>query len=202
MIKKFIICLSSILSLACNSSTVAKEDLTTSPKNNEFQNTDEIFSLNNNKYPICISDRKWFDLRKSIDGNAILRRTKAQPSNEEIAAFICRYGRLPNEYITKNSCNATIGVGTCNGSMMWKTDQRIIGGDIFLNAPDQVTQKRPLPLISGNYYEADAGNPFNESRRLDSRVVYHLEGTKCVVYATTDHYNSFCIYPIVKIGRP
>lgn len=187
-----IICLASILALACNSSTVAKGDVATS-------NNGENFSNSETKFNSCISDKRWRDLRKSINEEVILKKIEAQPSNEEIAAFICRYRKLPNEYITKDLCDATFGTEICRGSMMWKTEKRMIGGDVYGNDP---ARGQALPLRKGDYHEADAGNPFNESRRLDSRIVYYFSGEKCIVYATTDHYTSFCQYPIVKVGLP
>ena len=95
---------------------------------------------------------------------------------DDVALYIHLYGRLPNNFITKNQADDRYGTtkvskyGLC------------IGGDRFYN--------REGLLPSGyTYYECDIGTLYSNSRG-QKRLVFTYSG---LIYYTADHYRSFTL---------
>lgn len=95
---------------------------------------------------------------------------------DDVALYIHLYGRLPNNFITKNEADNRYGTtkvskyGLC------------IGGDRFYNREGQ--------LPGGyTYYECDIGTLYSSSRG-QKRLVFTYSG---LIYYTSDHYRSFTL---------
>lgn len=108
------------------------------------------------------------------------RPQKSYTGKEEVAAYIAKYGRLPDNFITKSQAK----------SYGWKSGRRLedyapgmcIGGDRFYN-------KEGL-LPSGTYYECDI-DTLGVKNRGAKRIVFSKNGD---IYYTSDHYASFYRY--------
>lgn len=94
---------------------------------------------------------------------------------DDVALFIKTYGRLPNNFITKNQAENMYG--TTKGLNKYG---KCIGGDRFYN--------REGKLPGGyTYYECDIGTLYSSSRGA-KRLVFTYSG---IVYYTSDHYETF-----------
>ena len=112
--------------------------------------------------------------RPSLDPNG------SYDSADKVALFIVTYGRLPNNYITKNQAKALGWSGNGNDPIRLYAPGKCIGGDRFYNneglLPDGYT-----------YYECDIGVLGGNSRGAQ-RLVFTKTG---IVYYTYNHYRSF-----------
>ena len=104
-------------------------------------------------------------------------------TKDSVAAYLCKFDKLPSNYITQNEGKALYESKTGNTFSKWNfnpwtTLDVMIGGDSFGN-------KEGL-LPKGSYHEADVD--YSAKNRGTKRLVY--EGD-CVIYYTADHYKSF-----------
>ena len=96
-------------------------------------------------------------------------------SKDDVALFIKTYGRLPNNFITKNQAENMYG--KTSGLNKYG---KCIGGDRFYN--------REGKLPGGyTYYECDIDTLFS-SKRGAKRLVFTYSG---IIYYTSDHYDTF-----------
>lgn len=106
---------------------------------------------------------------------------KSYTGKEEVAAYLAKHGRLPDNFITKSQAK----------SYGWKSGRRLedyapgmcIGGDRFYN-------KEGLLPSSGTYYECDI-DTLGQKNRGAKRIVFSSDGR---IYYTSDHYASFYQY--------
>lgn len=99
-------------------------------------------------------------------------------SAEDVALYLHTYGRLPENFITKNEARA---LGWNGGSLEEYAPGMCIGGDRFGN--------REGVLPYGNYHECDI-DTLGRSKRGSRRIVYDDEGN---IYYTEDHYETFTL---------
>ena len=104
-------------------------------------------------------------------------------TKDSVAAYLCKFDKLPSNYITQNEGKALYESKTGNTFSKWNfnpwtTLGVMIGGDSFGN-------KEGL-LPKGSYHEADVD--YSAKNRGTKRLVY--EGD-CVIYYTAEHYMSF-----------
>ena len=104
-------------------------------------------------------------------------------TKDSVAAYICKFDKLPGNYITQNEGKTLYESKTGNAFDKWNfnpwtTLGVMIGGDSFGN-------KEGL-LPKGSYHEADV-DYFSDNRGT-KRLVYESD---CVIYYTSDHYKSF-----------
>ena len=100
-------------------------------------------------------------------------------SKDEVALYIHTYGRLPNNFITKNEARS---LGWEGGSVQEYAPGKAIGGDRYGNYEGN------LPSKSGRtYYECDIDTDGKSSRGA-KRIVYSNDG---LIYYTSDHYETF-----------
>ncbi len=101
-------------------------------------------------------------------------------SKEEVAIYIHLYGRLPDNYVTKQEAQE---LGWTGGSVeRYAGEGTAIGGSRFGN------YEGLLPEAEGRVYtECDIGTVGGTSRGAE-RVVFSNDG---LVYYTGDHYESF-----------
>ena len=104
-------------------------------------------------------------------------------TKDSVAAYLCKFDKLPNNYVGKNEGKSLYESKTGNTFEKWNfnpwtTIGVMIGGDVFENS------KGLLP--SGNYYEADV--EYSAKNRGTKRLIYQSD---CVIYYTADHYETF-----------
>ena len=101
-------------------------------------------------------------------------------SKDEVAAYLNRYGCLPDNYITKEEAKA-MGWDSKEGNLGEVAPGKSIGGDYFGN------YEGILPEASGRkYYECDIDT--DGGYRGAKRIVYSSDG---LIYYTEDHYETF-----------
>jgi len=101
-------------------------------------------------------------------------------SKDEVALYIHTYGRLPDNYITKNEA-MDLGWDASKGNLWDVTENMSIGGDRFGN------REGLLPDESGRqWFEADID--YEGGYRNALRIVFSDDG---LIYYTDDHYESF-----------
>lgn len=96
-------------------------------------------------------------------------------SRDDVAAYIHTYGKLPENYITKNEAR---DLGWQGGSLEKYAPGKCIGGDRFGNYEGQ--------LPPGKYQECDV-NTKGKKERGAERLIYSKED----IYYTGDHYRTF-----------
>lgn len=102
-------------------------------------------------------------------------------SAEDVSLYLYTYGKLPENFITKNDAR---GLGWEGGSVEKYAPGYAIGGDTFGN------REGLLPKASGRvYYECDIDTNGVNSRGA-KRIVFSNDG---LIYYTDDHYESFTL---------
>jgi len=105
---------------------------------------------------------------------------KSYTGKEEVAAYIAKHGRLPDNFITKKQAEA---LGWKSGSLEKYAPGKCIGGDRFYN-------REGLLPAGKTYYECDI-DTLGKSKRGSKRIVFSSDGE---IYYTSDHYASFQRY--------
>ena len=101
-------------------------------------------------------------------------------SKDEVAAYIYKFGELPQNFITKKDAIA-LGWDAKSGNLWQVTDKKSIGGDRFSN------REKKLPSADGRkWFECDIG--YRGGRRGAERIVFSSDG---LIYYTPDHYENF-----------
>lgn len=100
-------------------------------------------------------------------------------SKEDVALYIHTYGRLPQNFITKNEAR---DLGWEGGGLEDIAPGMCIGGDRFGNYEEL------LPKASGRRYTECDIDTMGADSRGPKRIVFSNDG---LVYYTEDHYESF-----------
>ena len=98
-------------------------------------------------------------------------------TKEDVALYIHTYGRLPDNFITKDEAR---DLGWEGGSLEDYAPGKCIGGDVFRN------KEGHLPM-GPSYTECDI-DTLGASARGAKRIVFSSDGR---VYYTSDHYETF-----------
>lgn len=112
-------------------------------------------------------------------------------SKDSVAAYLCKFDKLPQNYVSKNEGQKLYESSTGNTFSKWnfnpwETLGVMIGGDNFNNfASDPDYYHSALP--EGKYHEADVDYG-NATSRGTKRLVYQSD---CIIYYTADHYDTF-----------
>lgn len=115
----------------------------------------------------------------SGDLSKLLPENGTYDDKNNVALYIHIYGKLPQNYITKEAAE---DLGWSGGSVEKYAPGKCIGGSRFGN------YEGALPKKSGRiYYECDI-DTLGESSRGAKRIVYSNDG---LVYYTDDHYETF-----------
>jgi len=102
-------------------------------------------------------------------------------SNEDVAAYLVAYGRLPENFIAKDDART---LGWDGGGLDDVAYGKCIGGDRFGN------YEGLLPEASGRTYtECDIDTLHKDSRGA-KRIVFSNDG---LIYYSDDHYESFTL---------
>lgn len=116
-------------------------------------------------------------------------------TKDSVAAYLCKFDKLPSNYVDKNEGKDLYESSTGNTFSRWNfnpwtTIGVMIGGDDFNNyASDPDYYHENLP--EGSYSEADVD--YSGSNRGTKRLVYQ---SGCIIYYTADHYETFDLLSI------
>lgn len=102
-------------------------------------------------------------------------------SKEDVALYIHIYGKLPQNFITKQEARA---LGWRGGSLEPYAPGKCIGGDVFKN-----TEKHITPAPGRTFTECDIDTLGAKSRGA-KRIVFSNDG---LIYYTDNHYNTFTL---------
>lgn len=102
-------------------------------------------------------------------------------SKEDVSAYLVAYGRLPENFITKDDARA---LGWNGGGLDDVAYGKCIGGDRFGN------YEGLLPEASGRTYTECDVDTLHEDSRGAKRIVFSNDG---LIYYTGDHYDSFSL---------
>ena len=111
-------------------------------------------------------------------------------TKDSVAAYLCKFDKLPGNYVGKNEGKKLYESKTGNTFEKWNfnpwtTIGVMIGGDNFDNfASNPENFHETLP--EGSYHEADVD--YSGANRGTKRLVYQPD---CVIYYTADHYDTF-----------
>ena len=111
-------------------------------------------------------------------------------TKDSVAAYLCKFDKLPGNYVGKNEGKKLYESKTGNTFDKWNfnpltTIGVMIGGDNFDNlASNPENFHETLP--EGSYHEADVD--YSGANRGTKRLVYQPD---CVIYYTADHYDTF-----------
>ena len=111
-------------------------------------------------------------------------------TKDSVAAYLCKFDKLPSNYVGKDKGIALYESKTGNSFSKWNFNPWailgvMIGGDDFKNyASNPDYYHATLP--EGSYHEADVD--YSAKNRGTKRLVYQSD---CVIYYTADHYESF-----------
>jgi len=101
-------------------------------------------------------------------------------SFHEVADYIKKYNRLPDNFITKKDAR-TLGWNPSKGNLWAVAPGKSIGGDVFRN------REKKLPVKRGRiWYEADID--YQGGKRGKDRILFSSDG---LIYKTEDHYRTF-----------
>ena len=100
-------------------------------------------------------------------------------SKEDVTAYLLLYGRLPDNYVTKNEAR---DAGWSGGSLERVLPGCCIGGDRFGNYEGQ------LPKAKGRTWTECDIDTMGRNSRGAKRLVFSNDG---LIYYTDDHYNHF-----------
>ena len=98
---------------------------------------------------------------------------------EDVALYIHTYGKLPDNFITKDEARK---LGWSGGGLEGYAPGKCIGGDAFYNSEGL------LPKKSGRKYTECDIDTLGASSRGAKRIVFSNDG---LIYYTEDHYESF-----------
>ena len=111
-------------------------------------------------------------------------------TRESVAAYLCKFDKLPSNYVGKNEGQQLYETKTGKTFEKWNfnpwtTIGVMIGGDKFNNYASNANDYY-ASLPEGAYYEADV--EYSAKNRGTKRLVYQSD---CVIYYTADHYETF-----------
>ena len=111
-------------------------------------------------------------------------------TKDSVAAYLCKFDKLPNNYVGKNEGKSLYESKTGKTFEKWNfnpwtTIGVMIGGDTFNNDADNPSNYHST-LPEGNYHEADVD--YSAKNRGTKRLIYQSD---CVIYYTADHYETF-----------
>ena len=111
-------------------------------------------------------------------------------TRDSVAAYLCKFDKLPSNYVGKDEGQNLYESKTGKTFEKWNfnpwtTIGVMIGGDKFNNyASNASNYHESLP--EGSYREADV--EYSAKNRGTKRLVYQSD---CVIYYTSDHYETF-----------
>ncbi len=102
-------------------------------------------------------------------------------TKEDVAFFIQRFGKLPQNFITKQEAQK---LGWSGGSLEPYAPKKCIGGNRFGNYEGSLPEKK------GRYYTECDIDTLGAASRGAKRIVFSNDG---LIYYTNDHYANFTL---------
>ena len=104
-------------------------------------------------------------------------------TKDSVAAYLCKFDKLPSNYVGKNEGKSLYESKTGNSFSKWNfnpwtTIGVMIGGDTYSNSEGL--------LPKGSYHEADVD--YSANNRGTKRLMYQ---GGCTIYYTANHYESY-----------
>ena len=154
---------------ACSTSTVSSDD------------SDEKSSSSVEQSSLSVATKSIYEA---------VEESSLYTTKDSVAAYLCKFDKLPNNYVGKNEGKSLYESKTGNTFEKWNfnpwtTIGVMIGGDTFNNHADNPDNYRPT-LPEGDYHEADVD--YSAKNRGTKRLIYQSD---CVIYYTADHYETF-----------
>ena len=118
-------------------------------------------------------------VQQAVEAPAVIDEDGSYTSKEDVAEYIAVYGRLPDNFITKNEARE---LGWEGGGLEDFAPGKCIGGDKFGN------YEGLLPKESGRKYTECDIDTLGADSRGAKRIVFSNDG---LIYYTEDHYESF-----------
>lgn len=179
MLKSFslyISCVATIFFAACSTTASSEENC---PENHV---TCEVYGpYDDCGNPTCIVEATANSQRTTI--YEAVKESAAYTTRDSVAAYLCKFDKLPANYVNQSKGKSMYESKTGKAFSKWNfnpwtTIGVMIGGDNFSN------NEGLLP--KGSYREADVD--YSAKNRGTKRLVYQ---SGCVIYYTSDHYESF-----------
>lgn len=148
--------------------TLSEEDASADEDNFEADTFDQSHDPNADTY---ITD--------TGEEEEVLPEDGVYTSKEDVAYFIYLYGRLPDNFITKNEAR---DLGWEGGSLEAYAPGMCIGGDYFGN------REGLLPEADGRSYTECDIDTLGAEKRGAKRIVFSNDG---LIFYTEDHYEFF-----------
>jgi hypothetical protein len=115
-----------------------------------------------------------------LQGLGLDRHSIPPTSFKEVADYVKKHQRLPDNFITKKDARR-LGWDPSRGNLREVAPGKSIGGDVFQN------REKRLPEKKGRiWYEADIR--YNGGKRGKDRILFSNDG---LIYKTEDHYRTF-----------
>lgn len=126
----------------------------------------------------CIINNSTSDSSNNqITTNSTIHENGQYDQEYDVAAYIQKYNKLPNNYITKSEARS---LGWHGGYLEPYAPGKSIGGDHFTN------RERVLPQ-GKEYIECDIDTNGSKTRGA-KRLIYSTDGD---IYYTSNHYKTF-----------
>lgn len=175
------------------SSSASKETSSSSEKitsSDKSSSSNKSFSSSSEQIEFSSSDEK---SSSSVAAKSIYETVEESglyTTRDSVAAYLCKFDKLPSNYVGKNEGQSLYESKTGNTFEKWNfnpwtTIGVMIGGDTFNNHADNPDNYHPT-LPEGNYHEADVD--YSAKNRGTKRLIYQSD---CVIYYTADHYETF-----------
>jgi len=164
--------------VACSTPTVSSDDI------DEIELTSSSMSSSSGKNEQSSSSIAAKSIYEAVEESGLYT------TKDSVAAYLCKFNKLPSNYVGKNEGKSLYESKTGNTFEKWNfnpwtTIGVMIGGDTFnnyANNPDNYHSTLP----EGNYREADVD--YFAKNRGSKRLVYQSD---CIIYYTADHYETF-----------
>ena len=117
----------------------------------------------------------------TTDGEEFLDEHGSYTTKEDVSLYLLQYGRLPENFITKNEARK---LGWEGGSLEKIAPGMCIGGDRFGN------REGLLPKAKGRTWTECDLNTLGRNSRGAERLLFSNDG---LIYYTDDHYESFTL---------
>ncbi len=159
--------------------TATEPPVTTQPPQDSTETVEYVTSETTESPVDTEADELPIDFLEEPTTEVLMDEDGTYTSKEDVALYIHTYGKLPNNFITKNEARK---LGWEGGSLEPFAPGKCIGGDRFGNYEGLLPTDR-------TYTECDIDTLGAKSRGA-KRIVFSNDG---LIYYTDDHYESFTL---------
>ena len=190
--------------VACSSPTIPNNDSSETELSSSSSSSSEKSLSSSSQESVSSSSSATSSSSESIESSSsvdiydiyeAVEESGVYTTKDSVAAYLCKFDKLPSNYVGKNEGKDLYESSTGNTFSKWNfnpwtTIGVMIGGDDFNNyASDPDYYHENLP--EGSYSEADVD--YSGSNRGTRRLIYQ---SGCIIYYTADHYETFDLLSI------